>query len=100
MPTTWLGVNAARLVTRILVCWGLTLRPFLLNTTVTSDMTQTQAGARRPKRCTPFPPRRSGHPGALVVFLRHMGHQIFERFILYGLPSTGDRKDKGPAACC
>src|SRR5262249_4916822 len=29
-------VNAARLVTRIWVCWGLTLRPLLLNTPVTS----------------------------------------------------------------
>src|SRR4030095_1886869 len=36
MHTTWLGVNAARLVTRILVCCGLMFRPFLLRTTWTS----------------------------------------------------------------
>src|SRR6266487_6315074 len=62
-------------------------------------MTQTQAGTKCPKRFAAFPPRLSRHPGALVVFLRHMGHKIFERFILHSLPSTGDRKDKGPAAC-
>src|SRR5439155_19112761 len=62
-------------------------------------MTQTQARAIRPKRFAAFPPRRSRHPGALVILLRYMRHEIFERFLLYGLPGPGDRKDKGPAAC-
>src|SRR2546425_4616147 len=62
-------------------------------------MTQTQAGAIRPKRFATFPPRRSGNPDTLVILVRHMGHEIFERFILNGLPGPGDRKDKAPAAC-
>ena len=46
-----------------------------------------------------FPPMLSGKPGALVILVRDMGHEIFERFLLHGLPSPGDRKDKAPAAC-
>src|SRR5262249_42673078 len=64
-----------------------------------TNMTQTQAGAIRPKRFAAFPPRLSGHPGALVILVRHMGHEIFERFILNGLPGTSDREDKAPATC-
>src|SRR5499433_4183299 len=63
-----------------------------------ADMTQTQAGAIRPKRFATFPPLRSGNPGALVILLRYMGHEVFERFFLHGLPGPGDRKDKAPAA--
>ena len=36
---------------------------------------------------------------ATVIRVRHMGHEIFDRFILNGLPGPGDRKDKAPAAC-
>ena len=64
-----------------------------------AHMTQTQAGAIRPKRLAAFPAMRSGHPGALVILVRHMGHEIFDRFILHGLPGPSDRKDKAPAAC-
>src|SRR5215475_12760266 len=60
---------------------------------------KSQAGAICPKRFATFPPMRSGHPGTLVILLRYMGHEIFDRFLLHSLPGTGDRKDKGPAAC-
>src|SRR5262249_33867036 len=63
-----------------------------------ADMTQTQAGAIRPKRFATFPPMRSGHPGALVILVRGMGHEVFERFLLHRFPGPGDRKDKAPAA--
>ncbi len=63
-----------------------------------AHMTQTQAGAIRPKSFATFPPMRSGNPGALVILLRYMGHKIFERLLLHGLPGPGDRKDKAPAA--
>src|SRR5437764_12574237 len=59
----------------------------------------TQAGAIRPKRFATFPPRRSGNPGALVILVRYMCHEVFERFLLTGLPDPGDRKDKAPAPC-
>src|SRR4029453_18246352 len=62
-------------------------------------MTQTQAGAIRPKRFATFPPRLSGHSGALIIFVRHMRHEIFDRFLLHGFPGPGDGKDKAPAAC-
>src|SRR5918911_5773314 len=62
-------------------------------------MTQTQARVIRPKGFATFPPMRSGNPGALVILLRYMGHEVFERFLLHGLPGPGDRKDKAPAAC-
>src|SRR5439155_19330023 len=55
--------------------------------------------SKSPKRFAPFPPRLSGNPGALVILVRHMGHEIFDQFILNGLPGTVDRKDKAPAAC-
>ena len=64
-----------------------------------AHMTQTQAGAIRPKSFAAFPAMLSGNPGALVILVRHMGHEIFERFILHGLPGPGNRKDKAPAAC-
>src|SRR5215475_11100543 len=57
------------------------------------DMTQTQARVRCPKGSAAFPPMLSGNPGALVILVRHMGHEIFECFLLHGLPSSGDRKD-------
>src|SRR2546428_485245 len=41
---------------------------------------------------------RSGNPGALVILVRYMGHEVFERLLLHGLPGSGDRKDKAPAA--
>jgi hypothetical protein len=41
-------------------------------------MTQTQAGAIRPKSLATFPAL-SGHPGALVILVRYMGHEMFER---------------------
>src|SRR5712664_1016969 len=64
-----------------------------------AHMTQTQAGAIRPKRFATFPPMRSRNPGALVILLRYMGHEVFDRFLLNGLPGPGYRKDKAPAAC-
>src|SRR5262245_65215949 len=51
-----------------------------------ADMTQTQAGAICPKRFATFPPMRSGNPGTLVILLRYMGHEIFDRFLLNSLP--------------
>jgi len=63
-----------------------------------ANMTQTPAGAIRPKRFATFPAMRSGHPGALVILVRDMGHEVFERFLLHGLPGPGDRKDQAPAA--
>src|SRR5215217_1370889 len=63
------------------------------------DMTQTQARVIRPKGSATSPPMLSGNPGALVILVRHMGHEIFERFLLHGLPGPGDRKDKAPTAC-
>ena len=63
------------------------------------DMTQTQARVIGPKGSAAFPPMRSGNPGALVILARHMGHEMFERLLLHGLPSPGDRKDKALAAC-
>ena len=62
-----------------------------------AHMTQTQAGAIRPKSLAAFSAL-SGYPGALVILVRHMGHEIFERFFLHGLPGPGDGKDKAPAA--
>src|SRR5262249_26974201 len=56
-------------------------------------------GAIRPKRLAAFPAMSSGNPRALVIFVWHMGHEVFERFFLNGLPGPGDRKDKAPAAC-
>src|SRR5882724_13274558 len=63
-----------------------------------AHMTQTQTGAIRPKSLAALPAL-SGNPGALVLLVRHMGHEMFERFLLHGLPGTSDRKDKAPAAC-
>src|ERR1043166_2295708 len=63
-----------------------------------AHMTQTQAGAIRPKSLAAFPAL-SGNPGALIILVRHMSYEIFERFILHGLPGPGERKDKAPAAC-
>jgi hypothetical protein len=97
--TTWLGVNAARLVTRSFG-GGADVTPFF-----TQDqgdlpaMTQPQARVIRPKGSAAFPPLRSGHPGALVILVRHMGHEMFERFLLHGLPGPGARQDQAPAAC-
>jgi hypothetical protein len=62
------------------------------------DMTHPQARVRRPQGSAALPPRLSGHPGALVILVRHMGHAIFERFLLHGLPRPGDRQDQAPAA--
>ena len=62
------------------------------------DMTQTQARVIRPKGSAAFPPMLSGNPGALVILVRHMGHEIFERFLLHRFPGTGYGKDKAPAA--
>src|SRR5438270_13661365 len=64
-----------------------------------ADMTQTQAGAIRPKRFATFPPRRSGNPGGLVILVRYMGHEVFERFLLNGLSGPCDLKDKSTAPC-
>src|SRR5678816_4196442 len=61
------------------------------------DMTQTQACVICPKGSAAFPPMLSGHPGALIILVRHMGHEIFERFLLHALPRAGDRKDQTPA---
>ena len=52
-----------------------------------ADMTQTQAGAIRPKRFAAFPAMRSGNPRALVILVRHMGHEVFDRFLFHGLPA-------------
>ena len=41
-----------------------------------TDMTQTQAGAVRPKRLAAFP-MLSGNPGALVILVRHMMSRDF-----------------------
>ena len=60
-------------------------------------MTQTQAGAIRPKSLAAFS-MLSGNPGALVILLRHVGDKIFDRFILNSLPCTSKRKHKAPAA--
>ena len=60
-----------------------------------AHMTQTQAGAIRPKSLAAFPAMLSGNPGALVILVRHMGHEIFQRLLFHGLPSPGDRKDGG-----
>src|SRR4029434_7317044 len=62
-------------------------------------MTQVQARMIRPKGLPALSRVRSGDAGALVILLRHMGHEIFERFLLHGLPGPGDRKDKAPTAC-
>jgi hypothetical protein len=56
--------------------------------------TQTQARAIRPKRLAAFPAMPSGNPRALVICVRHMGHEMFDRFIFHGLPGPGNRKDK------
>ena len=62
-------------------------------------MTQVQARMIRPKGLPALSRVRSGDAGALVILVRHMGHEIFERFLLHGLPGPGDRKDKAPTAC-
>ena len=41
-----------------------------------AHMTQTQAGAIRPKSLAAFSAL-SGNPDALVILVRHMGHEIF-----------------------
>src|SRR5262249_22186437 len=53
---------------------------------------------RGPKGPVALPCMCSGHLGALVILVRYRGHEIFQRFILDGLPGPGDRKDKAPAA--
>jgi hypothetical protein len=52
-------------------------------------MTQTQAGAIRPKSLAAFSAL-SGYPGALVILVRHMGHEIFERFFVTAQPGEAD----------
>jgi hypothetical protein len=64
-----------------------------------THMTQTQTGTIGPKGPAALSCMGSGNLGALVLLVRYMGHEIFQRFILYGLPGPGDRKDKAPAAC-
>jgi hypothetical protein len=63
-----------------------------------TSMTPPQAGARRPKRVAAFPPRCAGPAGAWLIWVWHLGHELFERCILHGLPGPGDGTDQAPAA--
>jgi hypothetical protein len=65
-----------------------------------THMTQGQARVIRPKGSATSACGRFGHPGALKIRMRHMGHVVFERFLCCGFPGPRDRKDKAPAACC
>jgi hypothetical protein len=60
--------------------------------------TQTQAGARRPTRLAPGPPRRSGTPGAWGLLVRPRGPASWARGRRNGLPRAGPRQDNAPAA--
>src|SRR4029453_2838000 len=62
-------------------------------------MTQVQARMIRPKGLPALSRVRSGDAGALVIRVRHMRHEIFERLLLHGLPGPGARTDKAPTAC-
>jgi hypothetical protein len=64
-----------------------------------TPLTQTPAGTLRPKRLAALPPRRSGPSGAVGVWVRHLGHELVQRFILTGLPGTRERQDQAPAPC-
>ena len=52
----------------------------------------------RPKGSTTSACGLFGHPGALIIGMRHMRHEIFDRFLLGGFPGSGDGKNKAPAA--
>ena len=64
-----------------------------------AHMTQAQVGVIRPKCLGAFARVLSGNTGALVIFLRHMGDEILDHFLINGFPGTGNGKAKAPAAC-
>ena len=64
-----------------------------------THMTQTQPSVRRPKGPAASASGLSGNPGALVILMRHMGHEVFERVLVHGFPGVSDGKDKAPPAC-
>src|SRR2546426_12668556 len=40
--------------------------------------------------------RQTGHPHALRIFAREVGHQVFDRLILDRFPRPGNGEDKAP----
>src|SRR5262249_30030956 len=41
----------------------------------------------------------SGDPCRLIIRVRYMGYEMFDRFLVRRFPGAGDRKDKAPTAC-
>ena len=61
------------------------------------EVPQTQAGALHPAGCAARGARQAGHPDALLILPRAMGHQVFDGFILHRFPGPGQRHPKAPA---
>jgi hypothetical protein len=61
-----------------------------------TDVPQTQAFAKNPDGVAARGSREAGHPNTLRICARHMGHQVFARLSLDGLPWPGDSADKAP----
>ena len=54
-----------------------------------ADVPQTQAGALHPEGLAALRSREAGHPDALIILARQMGHQVFDRLILDRFPGPG-----------
>jgi hypothetical protein len=61
-----------------------------------THMTQGQARVIRPKDSATSARGLSGHPGPLIICMRHIRHEVFDGFLVRGFPGAGTRKDKAP----
>jgi site-specific DNA recombinase len=61
-------------------------------------MTQGQARVICPKGSAPSARGLFGHPSALIIRMRHMRHEVFDRFLVHRFPGASNRKDKAPPA--
>src|SRR5215216_3351622 len=61
-----------------------------------ADVPQTQACAIHPEGFAAFRSREAGHPDALIILARQMGHQVFDCLILDRFPGPGHGEHKAP----
>ena len=88
-PNWWPGFSSV---------WGQVSPSFTPYHNDITHMTQTQPSVRRPKGPAASASGLSGNPCALVILMRHMGHEVFERVLVHGFPGVSDGKDKAPPA--
>jgi len=61
-------------------------------------VSQTQACAIHPEGFAARGARQTGDPDALILFARHMGHQVFDGLLLHCFPGPRHGEDKAPAS--